>query len=321
MEEGLCVVSQVEGKEGVLQLDSVARDHERFRGFKASEIKTTYEAEAEAEQGSDDEEESEEKPLIVELFRAPPVLHPIVLCYLSERNAKAHQAKIDSGGGPAGSQKQDKVFLNLVGENNAKSQVDLEKTRSYVSAHDLKNMLFSIREMRDMLWCYVKAEGLQSREDPSKVVVNSVFNEAFFKKKKITDQDSIPKKDLNEKYFARLQKFHQINRPGVCEVKNGMVKNVEVILENRQGGRKHITHIVGLEHFAVSPEELASRFRSMFAASTSVQKAAGKGQGKELLIQGDVSKKAVDELIKTYSKHQPQPQQPQQQKAPASAQQ
>ena len=41
---------------------------------------------------------------------------------------------------------------------------------------------------------------------------------------------------------------------GVVEVvKKGAVKNIAVSMEDRQGGRKHITRLVHVESFALNP--------------------------------------------------------------------
>jgi len=52
--------------------------------------------------------------------------------------------------------------------------------------------------------------------------------------------------------------------------------------------------------FRISPELIANEFNKLFAASTSVQSLPGKAASKEVLIQGEVSKRAMEYLIAKY---------------------
>lgn len=74
-------------------------------------------------------------------------------------------------------------------------------------------------------------------------------------------------------------------------VKAGEVKPVTITTKVRQG-RKHITSVVGVESFAIEPEELAGMLQKKFAAAVSVQPLPGKGdKGSECLAQGALASK------------------------------
>jgi len=70
----------------------------------------------------------------------------------------------------------------------------------------------------------------------------------------------------------------------------GQIPKILLSLEKRQGGKKHVTHITGLETYGVSPKEFASACRKKFACATTNQKLPGSQQkGKqEVKIQGDL---------------------------------
>lgn len=50
----------------------------------------------------------------------------------------------------------------------------------------------------------------------------------------------------------------------VQTVQKGEVKAIQVAMEDRQGGRKHLTRVWGLESFAVDPDELAGVLQRKF---------------------------------------------------------
>jgi len=66
---------------------------------------------------------------------------------------------------------------------------------------------------------------------------------------------------------------------------------------DRSGGRKHVTHIIGLEHMGLDPNKVATWAQTKFTAATSVQPLPGKHAGDEVLIQGFVLKEAASWLI------------------------
>lgn len=47
-------------------------------------------------------------------------------------------------------------------------------------------------------------------------------------------------------------------------VHKGTLKNISVAMEDRQGGRKHITHVAHFETFSIDPSELAGQLQRKF---------------------------------------------------------
>jgi len=77
---------------------------------------------------------------------------------------------------------------------------------------------------------------------------------------------------------------------GVVEVvKKGAVKNISISMEDRMGGRKHVTHVVGVESFGLSADELGAEAQRKFKTSCSVTKLPGKTEtSKEISLQGNL---------------------------------
>lgn len=80
-------------------------------------------------------------------------------------------------------------------------------------------------------------------------------------------------------------------------VKAGDIKPIKISTKDRQGGRKHVTSVVGVESFAIDAEELAGLLQKKFAAACSAQPLPGKLKGdKELLAQGSLGQKIATYL-------------------------
>ena len=77
---------------------------------------------------------------------------------------------------------------------------------------------------------------------------------------------------------------------GVIEVVGkGAVKNITRSMDARMGGRKHVTHLMHMESFGLSADELGAALQRKFKTSCSVAKLPGKTEtGKEISLQGNL---------------------------------
>ncbi len=77
---------------------------------------------------------------------------------------------------------------------------------------------------------------------------------------------------------------------GVVEVvKKGSVKNITMSMEDRMGGRKHVTHLMHVESFGLNADDLGAALQRKFKTSCSVAKLPGKTEtGKEISLQGNL---------------------------------
>jgi len=142
---------------------------------------------------------------------------------------------------------------------------------------------------------YIDKHSLTSSNDKTAIQLDLLLATNFNKKQ----GDVISKRDLNERFFAKLQNYYGISRDGTMEIKKGSPKPIQISVENRQG-RKFVTKLNGLEDYAISPEELAQELKIMCAASTSVSQLPGKSSSKEVLVQGNFVGEICDMLIKKY---------------------
>ena len=159
-----------------------------------------------------------------------------------------------------------------------------------------KRHLYTKKEVVDFLWTYAHKENLG---DKGACKLDELLQKALYKKGQ-EPPASLPKKELAELFLSKMTNFHEVNRGGYSEIKKGPVKPVVITLEQRQGGRKHITRVSGLESFAIPPKDLAEELRQQCAASTSVKNVEGKVGGVEVMVQGLAVRQAADHLVKKY---------------------
>uniref|UniRef100_A0A7S4P9H0 SUI1 domain-containing protein n=1 Tax=Paramoeba aestuarina TaxID=180227 RepID=A0A7S4P9H0_9EUKA len=159
-----------------------------------------------------------------------------------------------------------------------------------------KRHLYTKKEVVDHLWAYASKHKLGNKGNCK---LDELLAKALFKKGQEPPEE-LPKKDLADLFLSKMTNFHEVNRGGLSDIRKGPVKPVVITLEQRQGGRKHITRITGLESFAVPAKELADELRSQCAASTSVKKIEGKVGGEEVMVQGLAVRQAGDHLVKKY---------------------
>lgn len=118
----------------------------------------------------------------------------------------------------------------------------------------------------------------------------------------------MPVSDLEERLLSRLTKYTRVRRsvaaaaaPGsspspsavsfVEKVFRGPLKKICITVEDRQGGRKHVTRVSGVERFALSPDALASTLQRKFKTSASVSRVSADEE--EVALQGDAARQLV----------------------------
>lgn len=84
-------------------------------------------------------------------------------------------------------------------------------------------------------------------------------------------------------------------------IKKGTIRNIQVAMEDRQGGRKHLTRITYVESFGFDADELAGILQRKFQTSSSVTKMPGKTEtGKEIALQGPLLHEVPKFFTTTY---------------------
>jgi len=105
--------------------------------------------------------------------------------------------------------------------------------------------------------------------------------------------------DVRDALLKRMTQQTLVQRGKLSVVRKGQTPAVQISTEKRQGN-KRVTRIVGVEAFLVEPEVVAAECQRKFATASSVGELPGKGAGKEVLLQGDLTAKVADHLMAAY---------------------
>jgi len=149
---------------------------------------------------------------------------------------------------------------------------------------------WSAAQVKSAVMTYVNARAL-SGERESDVTLNAQLQDALQ-----TLDIKIAKCDLLNRVLDQLVMQYDVR---FCnserEVLKTDLKPIEILLEHRQGGKKHTTRVTGLERFGINVGALSQYSSRQYATSASLQTIThGLKSEKELVLQGDVS----DEITK-----------------------
>ncbi|DBB17153.1 TPA: hypothetical protein ACH3X3_014226 [Trebouxia sp. C0006] len=167
-----------------------------------------------------------------------------------------------------------------------------------------KDELYSEEQIRSVLDEYAATNSLQidiSSVKLDKLMVSNLFN----KKEPQMEGYARPLEEVVKRLLGKLQLFHKITRvteQGPVEVvKKGSIRNIQLTMEDRQGGRKHVTRVIHVESFGFDADELAGILQRKFQTSSSVTKLPGKSEtGKEIALQGPLLHEIPKFLMATY---------------------
>ena len=171
-----------------------------------------------------------------------------------------------------------------------------------------KDRLLSEAEIGAALRKYGAANGLCPEGSDGKIVLDDVLCSGMYGKKEAeTSGTAVLFADLMERLLSKMSLFTRlrITRAGssVPEevLQKNAIKNIRITAEDRHAGRKHVTRVVGVEAFAIDPEELSSRIQKGYNTSCSVAALPGKNEtGKEVAAQGNLLQEVADMLRKAY---------------------
>lgn len=179
--------------------------------------------------------------------------------------------------------------------------------------HSNKEIMLTEHEVAAGLLAYAERQGLApvgtadaGTPTPAPIKLDQLLVGLLYNKGDRTGLgNEAPYSDLLQRLLSKLTVFHKVSRTtsaGVVEVvKKGAIKGIKIGVEERQGGRKHVTHVTGMESFALDPEELSSVLQRKFAAACSVNKLPGKQEtGRELGVQGALAKEIAAFLQAEY---------------------
>ena len=171
-----------------------------------------------------------------------------------------------------------------------------------------KDRLLSEAEISAALRKYGVANGLCPEGSDGKLVLDDVLCSGMYGKKEVeTSGTAVPFDDLLARLLSKMSLFTRlrITRAGSAVpeevLQKNAIKNIRITAEDRHAGRKHVTRVVGVEAFAIDPEELSSRIQKGYNTSCSVAALPGKNEtGKEVAAQGNLLAEVADMMRKTY---------------------
>ncbi|KAG2496973.1 hypothetical protein HYH03_004979 [Edaphochlamys debaryana] len=163
--------------------------------------------------------------------------------------------------------------------------------------------LYTAAEAVDAGFAYAKAAGLEAgAPDNRTFVLNATLCDALFKgliKKGELYPTHLAKADLRDALMRRMHPQCRVSRGGQTFIRKGQPPAVSISTEKRQGN-KRVTKIAGLEPFLVDPEQVSAECCRKFACATGVVDLPGKGQGQEVVLQGNFLEALPDFLISQY---------------------
>jgi len=171
-------------------------------------------------------------------------------------------------------------------------------------------------ELKKRLWQWVDQQNLKVPGNPGVVKLTGEVYRIFLKPKKeknknrpdLAPEETITKKDLSDRFDRELQQYTAVILPDQpVKYKFGPIPRIRISTENRSGGRKHVTHISGLETFGIDPKEFANMCRKKFACATSAQALEGKQRKglMEVKIAGQMDDQTRDLLCDKSTYHIP----------------
>jgi translation initiation factor 2D len=171
-----------------------------------------------------------------------------------------------------------------------------------------KDRLLSELEISAALRKYGEQNGLCPAGSDGKLVLDDTLCSGMYGKKEVESSGSpVPFDDLLARLLSKMSLYTRlrITRAGGAApeevLQKNAIKNIRVTAEDRHAGRKHVTRVVGVEAFAIEPEELSSRIQKGYNTSCSVAVLPGKNEtAKEVAAQGNLLAEIADMLRKTY---------------------
>ncbi|KAF9363481.1 hypothetical protein BGX34_004057 [Mortierella sp. NVP85] len=150
-----------------------------------------------------------------------------------------------------------------------------------------KDGYYTLYELKGILAGYIKEKQLADTRNQKMVRLDSVLQEALFKKGE--ESDRLPRDQIIERLAGNMVLHHSIGYKGQQPrfVKGG-AKSIHITQELRTG-RKTVTKVSGLEHFLVDVDAFGQELQVRCAGSVSITPLAGSPPRlnlREVMVQG-----------------------------------
>ncbi|PFH32338.1 translation initiation factor sui1 protein [Besnoitia besnoiti] len=194
-----------------------------------------------------------------------------------------------------------------------------------------KDIFFTFTEAKEILTRYVEAveqAQQEKREDDAaaspmdkgkkqsggrgdSLVLDPLLKEALLSKDELaelmdrTSEVKMKKEQVFSRWQALLQPCHAIVPPGAPEdfdvtslkIHKGPWQPVKITVDDRFGGRKHITSIVGVHAFLLDPKTVAEYLQRKLASAASTYAPPGQKEQNGIIVQGNMATAVADALV------------------------
>ncbi|CBZ50690.1 gm12258, related [Neospora caninum Liverpool] len=203
----------------------------------------------------------------------------------------------------------------------------LSKVFTAMQVQTGKDTFFTFAEAKEVLTRYLEAaqeakkegahasdkseeKGRRKELRSDEVVVDGVLKDALLTKEELASaKDSAEMKMKKEEVFTRwlaaLQPCYVMVPPGAprdldvstLKVHKGAWVPVRISVEDRFGGRKHVTHVVGVHAFLLEPKTVAEYLQKKLAAAASTYALPGQKEQNAIAIQGNMASAVAEALV------------------------
>ena len=234
-----------------------------------------------------------EKVLTTKLVRKQDSLasversHPLYLAAVAEAGSRAPAAAGAAGAPPTAPSPPSSAATAAPIKLSTAYRVGALLRPIFEAAHGAhldKERLYTAPECEAALRAYAATHGLTtaaggaSADAADAISLDAFLAAGLFNKKEAVPTTALPAGDLADRLLARLTEHTLVRRtlPGggvATAVKKGGPPKLTVSLEDRVGGRKHLTHISGgIEAFGLTASDLATVLQKRFKTSASVSR-------------------------------------------------
>ncbi|KAK4530217.1 hypothetical protein CCYA_CCYA03G1074 [Cyanidiococcus yangmingshanensis] len=160
--------------------------------------------------------------------------------------------------------------------------------------------LFQSEQVRKILEHYVRLHGLERA--PNTIEIDEDLGSCL-QLPPAAHPRQLHFSELHRSLLNTMEAFHRIGRDS--KLHRGRVRPIQVIVEDRQGGRKHITRIQRIGSYGIEDEQFAADVQRRFAAAATVSDVAGSAKkggvpDTEVTLQGSFASEVVELLTNAY---------------------
>jgi translation initiation factor 2D len=160
--------------------------------------------------------------------------------------------------------------------------------------------LLRAEQVKSILEHHVAARGLEHA--PGAIELDGDLR-ACLQRAPVNHSERMHFSEVYQMLLSSMEAWHRIGQD--AKLQRGRVKPIQVIVEDRQGGRKHITRIQRINAYGIEDQQFATDVQRRFAAAATVSEVAGSAKkggvpDTEVTLQGSFGDEVVELLTSIY---------------------